>query len=116
MGEHNLEETYDEQKLRAFMASLLDDLRALEQMVDSGAIESGVRRIGAEQEMFLVDRDMRPAPFAMDVLNNLGDPRITTGMARFNLEANVAPRVLEGNCLRHMEQANFLISPSKKLS
>ncbi len=42
------------------MRSLLDDLRALEMMLEEGRIESGVRRIGAEQEMFLVGRDSAP--------------------------------------------------------
>ena len=56
MGEHNVEQELDEQKLQTFMKALLDDLRALDYMLDNDLIESGVRRIGAEQEMFLVDR------------------------------------------------------------
>ncbi len=72
-------------------------------MLDEGRIESGVRRIGAEQEMFLVDRHMRPAPVAQEVLGRVGDPRLTTEIARFNLEANLTPRLLEGDCLRRME-------------
>ena len=40
------------------MKSLLADVMALEQMIETGRIETGVRRIGAEQEMFLVDHAM----------------------------------------------------------
>ena len=50
---------------RRFVRRLLNDLRTLETMIEEGLIEEGVRRIGAEQEMFLVDRNWRPAPAAM---------------------------------------------------
>ena len=53
---------------RAFSKALLKDLQALEKMLENGLIESGVRRFGCEQEMFLVNRAWRPAPVAMEVL------------------------------------------------
>lgn len=104
MGEHYVEEVGDGRKERAFVRALLNDLAALECMLDGGRIESGVRRIGAEQEMFLIDRHMRPALVAEEVLSRAGDPRLTTEVARFNLEANLTPRLLEGDCLRRMHQ------------
>jgi hypothetical protein len=85
------------------MKSLLTDVSALERMIETGRIESGVRRIGAEQEMFLVDRAMRPTPVAMEVLNNANDHRLTTEIGKFNLEANLSPRLLAGHCMREME-------------
>jgi CBS domain-containing protein/gamma-glutamyl:cysteine ligase YbdK (ATP-grasp superfamily) len=102
MGEHHVEEGGDEGRGRAFTRALLNDLAALERMLDGGLIEGGVRRVGAEQEMFLVDRHMRPAPVAEEVLSRAGDPRLTTEIARFNLEANLTPRLLEGDCLRRL--------------
>ncbi len=68
MGEHNVSTEHDSRQAQAFMRSLLTDVSALERMIEAGKIESGVRRIGAEQEMFLIDRAMRPAPVAMEVL------------------------------------------------
>ncbi len=56
MGEHNVEQQIDEKKSQAFMKALLEDLRALEFMIATDRFETGVTRIGAEQEMFLVDR------------------------------------------------------------
>jgi CBS domain-containing protein/gamma-glutamyl:cysteine ligase YbdK (ATP-grasp superfamily) len=85
------------------MKSLLTDVSALERMIETGRIESGVRRIGAEQEMFLIDRAMRPAPVATEVLKNANDYRLTTEIGKFNLEANLAPRLLAGHGLREME-------------
>src|SRR5690606_10245873 len=60
------------------------------------------RRIGAEQEMFLVDDDLRPAPVAMEALAAANDPRLTTELGLFNLEANASPRVFTGTCLSAM--------------
>ncbi len=86
------------------MKSLLADVRALEYMLESGRLESGVRRIGGEQEMFLVDRNLRPAPVVLQVLKEVNDPRLTTEIAQFNLEANLSPQLLEGRCLHRMEE------------
>jgi CBS domain-containing protein len=93
----------DAANLRQFIKHLLDDLRALEAMIAGGTIESGVRRIGAEQELFLVDRAWRPAPFAMEILAAIDDPHFTTELARFNLEINLDPLPFGGDCLRRLE-------------
>ena len=58
---HDVDELPDEETLRAFSKALLDDVAALESMLAAGRFETGVRRIGAEQEMFLVDDAMLPA-------------------------------------------------------
>ncbi len=104
MGEHNVEQHVDEKKAQAFMKALLEDLRALAFMLADGRVESGVTRIGAEQEMFLIDRYLRPAPVSLEVLKQANDPRLTTEIARFNLEANLTPLELENNCFTRMEQ------------
>jgi CBS domain-containing protein/gamma-glutamylcysteine synthetase len=103
MGDHTVDQQSDDRRVGTFMKALLADLRALELMLEVGRFESGVRRIGAEQEMFLVDSEMRPAHAATDVLKRVGDPRLTTEIARFNLEANLTPLPLEGDCLGRME-------------
>src|SRR5215207_11474467 len=100
MGEHRIESSSDGDKVRAVTRALLNDLAALEKMLDGGLIESGVWRVGAEQEMFLIDRHLRPAFVAEEVLSRSDDPRLTSEIARFNLEANLTPRLLGGDCLR----------------
>ena len=104
MGEHTVDQQFDEKKSQAFMKALLEDLRALESMIETGRFETGVARIGAEQEMFLIDRNMRPAPISLEVLEHAKDPRLTTEIARFNLEVNLTPQALTGRCLHLMEQ------------
>jgi CBS domain-containing protein/gamma-glutamyl:cysteine ligase YbdK (ATP-grasp superfamily) len=114
MGEHNIEQ-FDEQKSQAFMKALLEDLRALENMIETGRFETGVARIGAEQEVFLVDGNMRPAPISLEVLDCAKDSRLTTEIARFNLEANLTPLPLTGDCFQQMErELNELLSLVRK--
>ena len=104
MGEQNVEHTADEKTRRAFMKALLDEVRALEDMLNAGMIESGIRRIGAEQEMFLVDQSCRPALTAMQILETIEDPRFTHELGLFNMEANLSPLELGGDCLRQLER------------
>lgn len=102
MGEHHVEQI-DEKKSQAFMKALLEDLRALAFMLEAGLVESGAQRIGAEQEMFLIDKNLRPAPQAIEVLEEANDQRLTTEIARFNLEANLTPLELNGLCFSEMQ-------------
>ena len=104
MGDHEVEQHVDEKKAQAFMKALLQDLRALAFMLESGRVETGITRIGAEQEMFLIDRYLRPAPVSLEVLEQANDRRLTTEIARFNLEANLTPLELTNNCFSRMEQ------------
>jgi len=105
----------DVESLREFTRKLLADLRALELMLAGGAIESGVRRIGAEQELFLVDRHFRPAPLAIEMIDKLADPHFTTEVARFNLEFNTDPVEFGGSCLRQLEtQLDELLAKARR--
>jgi CBS domain-containing protein len=104
VGEQRIGEVSSDAEQRAFTRSILDDLEALERMLEGDLFETGIRRVGAEQEMFLVDDSLRPAPVATEVIEALNHPSFTTELALFNLEANCEPRVFGGGCLRHMEE------------
>ncbi|MHC5011909.1 MAG: hypothetical protein ACYTG6_13355, partial [Planctomycetota bacterium] len=104
MGEKNISLQADNARMRAFTRALLEDVQALQQMIDSGLIESGVRRIGAEQELFLIDESMRPAPVAFRILDTERGARFAEELALFNLEINLSPKELGGSCLSAMEK------------
>ena len=103
MGEQNIEEHASESSRQEFMKSLLEEVRALEAMLDKGMVESGVSRIGAEQEMFLIDEARKPALTALKVLKKLDDERFTHELGLFNIEANLSVQELKADCLRRME-------------
>jgi CBS domain-containing protein len=109
MGDKKVTNDYDESEMRAFTRAVLSDLQALEKMLEGGQFEEKVRRIGAEQEMFLVDSAMRPAPLATEIIAAAQDPRLTTEIGRFNLEANLTPLEFGGDCLSRMERELYEI-------
>lgn len=103
MGDKTIGGELDGSALRDFTCRVLEDLRALERILGEGLIETDVRRIGAEQEMFLVQQDWRPSLAAYELLEAIGDPHFTTELGLFNLECNLDPQVFEGTCLSRME-------------
>jgi CBS domain-containing protein/gamma-glutamyl:cysteine ligase YbdK (ATP-grasp superfamily) len=103
MGEQDVRSQSQAEEIRVFLRHLLRDVQAFEKMLEEERFETGVRRIGAEQELFLVDPQWRPAPIATEVLEAVDDPHFTTELARFNLEFNLEPQIFGGTCLRDME-------------
>lgn len=103
MGDKKVATDYDEEQMRTFTLAVLNDLQALELMLENGQFENDVRRIGAEQELFLVDSAMRPACLVTEIIERAKDGRLTTEIGQFNLEANLTPRDFGGDCLRAME-------------
>ncbi|MFQ5501704.1 MAG: glutamate-cysteine ligase family protein, partial [Phycisphaerae bacterium] len=103
MGEHEVSNEVDAGERRQYMQRLLTDVQALEEMLARGMLESGRSRIGAEQELVLIDSAYRPALCNLEIIRRLDDPIFTTELARFNLEFNLPPLSLCGDCLRRME-------------
>lgn len=117
MGTQKIEADLDGVRRRQLMRGLLMDLRALEQMLEGGMIEEGVRRIGAEQEMFLIDPNLRPVPAAMTILNKIGDPHFVTELGMFNLELNLDAQLFQHDCLSRMErQLQELLAHLKRVA
>ena len=104
MADDGVKIIQSEEERQVFMAHLLDDLRAFETMLAEGHFETGVQRIGAEQEMVFVDQKFCPAFVGPEIHKALDKPFITTEYARFNLEINLSPLRFEGQCLSQMKQ------------
>ena len=106
MGEQRVSLLSDKSQMHRFVKQLLTDIRSLEYMLENDWFESGVTRIGAEQEMCLVDNSaFKPAPIATDVLKKMKkDKWCETELARFNLETTQDPRELTGKCFSLMDQ------------
>jgi len=115
MGDKKVSTEQDESRMRHFTKAVLNDLQALEKMLADGQMEDSALRIGAEQEMFLVDSAMRPAPLVLEVLENAKDERLTTEIGRFNIEANLTPLDFAGDCLSKLErELNEVVAVVKK--
>ncbi|SFR39703.1 CBS domain-containing protein [Robiginitalea myxolifaciens] len=103
MGEKLLHEKTSLDDKREFVRHLLDDVHALEYLLENGLFEDDVVRIGAEQEICLVDSNFQPAPVNMELLDMLGDDHFTTELASYNIELNLDPLAFTGECLSKTE-------------
>ncbi|HAE14261.1 MAG: CBS domain-containing protein [Chitinophagales bacterium] len=86
----------------AFVNALIHDLEALELMIRDHALENDVQRIGAEQEMCLVNNEWRPDNNNLEVLAGLQDSCFTTELAKYNIELNCDPLDLQAGCFHRM--------------
>lgn len=107
MGEERVNIPTEESRTN-FTRSLLQDVQALEYMLKNDWFETDTIRIGAEQEMCLVDKKtLKPAPKNIQILKRLKDHDwATTEIARFNLEVNLSPQEFTEKALHLMETEN----------
>lgn len=108
MGEAKVKVVRDQKQMQSFMRHLLRDVEAFDFMLKNDWFEKDITRIGAEQEMCLVNKDtFKPACINMQALEKMQDWEwVTTELAQFNLETNLTPLEFKGNCLREMEREN----------
>jgi CBS domain-containing protein/gamma-glutamyl:cysteine ligase YbdK (ATP-grasp superfamily) len=103
MGEERVKLADDNEQVQTFMKHVFRDLRALKTMLEDDWFETDTMRIGAEQELCMVDPHGKVFPKSMEVLEALGEGNYTTEFARFNLEINMEPLEFTGNSLSQME-------------
>lgn len=102
MGEQKVSLQRNRKTQTQFVEHLLQDIEALEYMLEHNMFESGITRIGAEQEFCLVTKDWRPANNADPILEEINDPHFTTELAKYNLEINLDPVELKKDCFQVM--------------
>ena len=104
MGRTDVKLYSGKQQLNKFKYFLLHDIKALEKMLAQDMFEKEAQRIGAEQELCLLDKSWRPAPLIMEVLKKIDDPHFTTEHSQYNLEINMDPLPFKGTCFSTMEK------------
>ena len=96
MGTRVDQEEFDERDYPRFRRRLEECLAVLGQLLQQPGFGTGAPTIGAELELFLVDRAGRPCPRNRAIAAVAGDPRVTEELDRFNLELNASPVPLAG--------------------
>jgi CBS domain-containing protein/gamma-glutamylcysteine synthetase len=106
MGEKKFKKAKGELGKQQFVSNFLQDMQALEYMLHNQFFETGITRIGAEQEMCIIQKkSFKAAPIALEIMDLLQDkPWLDTELAKFNLEINLDPRVFTGSALKDMEE------------
>lgn len=106
MGEQKVSLVEDGQQMNKFIRALLNDVKALEYMLDNDWFNKDVMHIGAEQEMALVDlKNYKPMPIAIEAMEKMTQYEwLETELAKFNLEICLTPQKFSDDCFTRMHQ------------
>ena len=114
MGDQNIAILTDSEGKREFTRHLLNDIKALEQMLSHKMFEDDIQRIGAEQEVGIVGKDWLPKMVYDKILDDVDDDHFTPELGRFNVEINLDPQVFTGKCFTLMhQQLDELVNKAK---
>src|ERR687891_515474 len=91
----------DRQRYRQKVRSCLD---VFARMLAEARFDSDRRSVGLEIELNLTDEAGDPALTNQQVLDRVADPDFVTELGQFNVEINMAPRLLEGRVLTEFEE------------
>lgn len=115
MGELNVKKLSGSSDKIEYIDQLVADIEALDKMLKMGRFEKSPIRIGAEQEFCLADESWNPSNKAEEVLEEINDDHFTNELTRYNLEINLNPYVLEGDCFSQLhKQLDDLLLKAKK--
>ena len=117
MGTHTVKRLTSAKERQNYFYRLLTDLEALEKMLEEGTFTTDPMHIGAEQEFCLVNEHWEPSNQAVEVLEAIDEPHFTPELTRYNLEINLDPRPLTGNCFSDMHrQLNDLLDHGQEVA
>jgi CBS domain-containing protein len=105
MGDFNVRILKDNADRSKVYHQIYDDLSTFDQMLNENMFDDGPAKIGAEQEICLVDANCNPDNTALSILNEIGDPHYTNELALYNLEVNLDPYLLSGDCFTKTENS-----------
>jgi CBS domain-containing protein len=98
-----------------YIHQLVKDVDALDQMLRDDVIEKSPIRIGAEQEFCLINDHYKASHNSLEILEAINDEHFTTEIGNFNLEINLDPLELKGDCFSQLEkQLRFLLNKADK--
>ncbi|MEN1784096.1 MAG: CBS domain-containing protein [Bacteroidota bacterium] len=103
MGESIAKTNRDASESAAFVKHLIEDIEVLEKLLADQRFEDDVVRIGAEQELCIIDEDCRPIGINLALLESIKDEHFTTELANYNLEINLDPFELRADCFVKVE-------------
>ncbi|MDC0303778.1 glutamate-cysteine ligase family protein [Flavobacteriales bacterium] len=103
MGDQGVRSITDLQERANFLRHILHDIDAFDKMIEDRKFESGIQRIGAEQEFCMTNRNWEPEDASEVLLAALSDDHFTTELAKYNLELNLDPQELKADGFEKVE-------------
>lgn len=96
---------FDQDDRRRFVQRLEEQLEQLREMLRRPGFGRRSDTVGAELELYIIDRDGRPAYINEALHKAADDPLLTVELNRYNLEYNLAPEHLAKEGLRATERS-----------
>lgn len=91
MGQEINSHRFVPEDFQCFQQRLLDNLTRLKCMLNTQQFAEGPVTIGAELELYLVDKYLRPLLLNREVIERSGNKQLALELNRFNLEYNLSP-------------------------
>ncbi|WP_299548989.1 CBS domain-containing protein [Seonamhaeicola sp.] len=115
MGDLNVIKLKNKKDRANYIHHLLNDIKALDLIIERGLIEEGPLRVGAEQEFCLVNDQFLPDNRSLEVLEDINDDHFTTEIGNYNLEINLDTQNLGGECFSKIhKQLESLLEKAKE--
>jgi gamma-glutamylcysteine synthetase len=116
MGEFKVQKIKNIAQRNNFYAHLLKDMEAFETMLKNNNFDTE-RKIGAEQEMVIIDKEGNPAGQGNALLNRLADEHYTSELAKYNLELNLDPLPLKSQCFNQLiKKLEFYLTKTHEIA
>jgi hypothetical protein len=104
VGQEIAKTRFSDRDFARFQARLRAETEALIELAAGGGIDDPRLVAGFELEAWLLDRDGNPNPVNQAFLAALADPLVVPELARFNVELNGAPVLLQAGALAALEE------------
>ncbi len=104
MSGKKISSSRDARVRKEFTYYLLKDIEALDYMLKNEYFKDNQIRIGAEQELAIVDQKMRATCQSLKVLGVVENDNFTTELSQFNLEINLEPIQLQSGVFKKLHQ------------
>ena len=96
--------SFTDEDRKRFAKRLEDQLTTLRAMLATPGFGRGAPSLGAELELYLVNRDGTPAYLNQEIHRLAGDPQLTLELNRYNMEYNLSPCALQDGALAAVER------------
>lgn len=117
MGDLKVTELKTKKDRANYIHHLLNDIKALDLIIERGLIEEGPLRVGAEQEFCLVNDKFLPDNRSLELLEDINDDHFTTEISNYNLEINLDTQYLRAGCFSNLhEQLESLLNKAKAVA
>ncbi|WMI66683.1 CBS domain-containing protein [Aestuariibaculum sp. YM273] len=117
MGDLNVTQIKTKKDQSNYIHHLLNDIKALDIMIEEGMIEAQPQRIGAEQEVFLVNDQFLPENKSLEFLKKINHKNFTTEISTYTFEINLDVFELKDSCFSALhKQLDHLLEQAKKVA